>query len=164
DGIRAIAQVGSTVRLWSRLGNEKTRQFPEVVEALERWKRSLGEPVILDGEVVALDAAGNPTGFQNLQGRIHVHDPSSPSRPSTPSRPTVAFIVFDLLREGTSDLRDRPLLDRRAALEGLFANTKAPPILRLSRLVRGDGRELFEEAKRKQWEGLIAKHASSLYK
>ena len=40
DGIRAIADVpaGGTpgrVRLWSRLGNEKTSQFPEIVRALE---------------------------------------------------------------------------------------------------------------------------------
>jgi len=156
DGIRAIAEVGSTVRLWSRLGNEKTRQFPEVVDALERWKRSLDEPVILDGEIVALDAADNPTGFQNLQGRIHLQAPGEQS--------AVAFIVFDLLREGTRDIRDRSLLDRRAALEGLFAKTKVPPILRLSRMVRGDGRKLFEEANRQHWEGLIAKHASSVYK
>jgi len=156
DGIRAIAEVGSTVRLWSRLGNEKTRQFPEVVEALERWKRSLGEPVILDGEIVALDAAGNPTGFQNLQGRIHLQAPGEQS--------AVAFIVFDLLREGNRDLRDQPLLERRAALEGLFAKTKVPPILRLSRMARGDGRKLFDEANRQHWEGLIAKHASSTYK
>ena len=32
DGIRAIAEIGpkGSVRLWSRLGNEKTRQFPEI--------------------------------------------------------------------------------------------------------------------------------------
>src|SRR5436190_16275775 len=75
DGIRAIAEIGATgadVRLWSRLGNEKTRQFPEIVDALARWAQARKEPLVLDGEVVALDANGDPTGFQNLQGRIHV--------------------------------------------------------------------------------------------
>src|SRR5207253_2037269 len=81
DGIRAIAEIegpapgkrtGSrspyTVRLWSRLGNEKTSQFPEITAALEQWARRLKEPVVLDGEIVALDAKGEPTGFQQLQG------------------------------------------------------------------------------------------------
>src|SRR6266571_4280504 len=85
DGIRAIAEVairrrepvrleGShpQVHLWSRLGNEKTRQFPEIAAALEGWARRLKQPVILDGEIVALDANGNPIGFQALQGRIHL--------------------------------------------------------------------------------------------
>ena len=46
DGIRAIAEIGpkGAVRLWSRLGNEKTRQFPEITAALERWARKRKEP------------------------------------------------------------------------------------------------------------------------
>src|SRR6266542_2779577 len=142
DGIRAIAEVEAVgrrisstgtetrppVRLWSRLGNEKTNQFPEIVAALQKWARRLKAPVVLDGEIVALDSRGEPTGFQQLQGRIHVIDPSgvarasrrsSPSRPSRssrpsrPSSPSVAFIAFDLLREGPTDFRDRPLVERR---------------------------------------------------
>ena len=37
DGIRAIAEIapkGGGVHLWSRLGNEKTSQFPEIAGAL----------------------------------------------------------------------------------------------------------------------------------
>jgi bifunctional non-homologous end joining protein LigD len=77
DGIRAIIEIGaagSPVRLWSRLGNDKTNQFPEIAEALARWGRSRGEPVVLDGEIVALDEHGEPAGFQNLQGRIHLKE------------------------------------------------------------------------------------------
>src|SRR4051812_25724515 len=76
DGIRAIAEVrtGSPVRLWSRLGNEKTAQFPEIASALTRWAAKPKRSVVLDGEIVALDASGRPTGFQQLQGRIHVSD------------------------------------------------------------------------------------------
>src|SRR5438046_267224 len=74
DGIRAIAEVapGGDVRLWSRLGNEKTKQFPEIVSVLAKWSRALEAPVVVDGEVVALDAGGEPAGFQQLQGRIHL--------------------------------------------------------------------------------------------
>src|SRR5919198_2875652 len=115
DGIRAVAEVEPTgrVRIWSRLGNEKTNQFPEISAALQKWGRRLKAPVVLDGEVVALDAKGRPTGFQNLQGRIHL---SGPPRPSSPSSPTVAYIAFDLLKNGAADLRDRPLVERRMAL------------------------------------------------
>ena len=75
DGIRAIAEVARgrpRGPLWSRLGNDKTAQFPEVVRALAAWARRRREPVVLDGEIVALDAEGRPAGFQQLQGRIHV--------------------------------------------------------------------------------------------
>ena len=170
DGIRAIAEIGPVVRLWSRLGNEKTSQFPEIAGALQQWARPLRTSVVLDGEIVALDDKGEPAGFQQLQGRIHLIDPSASSRPSrrsgpsTPSRPAVAFIAFDLLREGANDLRDRPLVERRTALERLFARRKATAIVRVSTMVRGNGRALYQEALDHGWEGLIAKHAFSLYK
>src|SRR5579864_8420663 len=78
DGIRAIVEIGGdAVRLWSRLGNEKTAQFPEIVTALRQWSRRLKRPLVLDGEIVALDADGNPSGFQNLQGRIHARHPAA---------------------------------------------------------------------------------------
>jgi bifunctional non-homologous end joining protein LigD len=165
DGIRAVVEIaprGKSVTLWSRLGNDKTRQFPEIAGALATWARStkrLAEPVVLDGEVVALDAQGQPTGFQNLQGRIHLT--SSPERDGPPPG-RVAFIAFDLLKKGASDLRSRPLVERRKALEGLFARTGSP-ILRLSEIAHGDGRRLHERALESGWEGLIAKLATSRY-
>jgi bifunctional non-homologous end joining protein LigD len=160
DGIRAIAEVGPgrQVRLWSRLGNEKTRQFPDVAAALGRWAAKRKEPVVLDGELVALDARGQPTGFQQLQGRIHLTGADEASGGGR-----VAFIAFDLLREGRTDLRGRPLLERRTALERVFGKASSP-ILRLSEFVRGDGRALYQRALDQGWEGLIAKHASSIYR
>src|ERR1700688_3982126 len=101
DGIRAIVGIDAKgrVRLWSRLGNEKTHQFPEITASLEAWARLRKPPhgLVLDGEIVALDPKGEPTGFQQLQGRIHVSEaPSSGSNPSRPSSPSVAFIAFDI--------------------------------------------------------------------
>jgi bifunctional non-homologous end joining protein LigD len=156
DGIRAVAEVdGDGVALWSRLGNEKTNQFPEITSALAKWARRQNEPVVLDGEIVALDGRGEPTGFQNLQGRIHV----ASAQPSN----NVAFIAFDLLRQGRTDLRELPLVERRARLERLFGRTGSP-ILRISKVARGDGRALYNEALAHGWEGLIAKRADSQYK
>ena len=161
DGIRAIVEIETgvsrkpRVRLWSRLGNEKTAEFPEIVAALEKWalRRGSGRarpskgPLVLDGEIVALDDKGEPAGFQQLQRRIH---------------PT-AFIAFDILREDATDWRDRPLTDRRAALERVFGGALSP-ILRISESVRGDGRALYTRALAGGWEGLIAKHAESRYR
>ena len=177
DGIRAIVEIApkGETRLWSRLGNEKTRQFPEIAAALRQWARARKQPLILDGEIVALDPSGEPSGFQNLQGRIHVLDPaaaarpsrrsraSSASDPSSPSSPSTALIAFDILRDGATDYRGRPLTERRAALERLFADTGSP-LLRISRQSRGDGQALLDEAMQRGWEGLIAKQADSLYK
>jgi bifunctional non-homologous end joining protein LigD len=170
DGIRAVAEIGDGVRLWSRLGNDKAAQFPEIARALEKWAQKRKATVVLDGEIVALDEKGEPTGFQALQGRIHLSDPSRPVRHSRAARPTgrsgatsTAFIAFDVLQDGKTNLRERPLTERRAALEKIFSET-GDPILRLSRQVRGDGRALYDEAFKQGWEGLIAKHAASLYK
>src|SRR5262245_8111110 len=174
DGIRAIVEVpagGKAVRLWSRLGNEKTEQFPEIAEALAKWARRRREPVVLDGEIVAVDRDGRPQGFQALQGRIHVREivnarrfkraRATTARAPATATPT-AFIAFDLLREGTADLRNQPLTERRAELERVFDSTGSS-MLRLSEQARGDGRELQARALEQGWEGLIAKRADSTY-
>src|SRR3954469_9993200 len=74
DGIRAMVEIAPKggVRLWSRLGNEKTQQFPEIAAALSKWARTRTQPLVLDGEIVALDGKGEPAGFQQLQRRIHL--------------------------------------------------------------------------------------------
>ena len=155
DGIRALASVTpaspAAVRLWSRLGNEKTAQFPEVVGVLQKWARTLDRPVLLDGEVVALDDRGEPTGFQNLQGRIHLKAGGA-SGASGARRAggddgarggdgaEVAFIVFDLLRDGDEDVRPLPLHERRGRLEKLLR--KLPDArLRISEIGRASCRE-----------------------
>src|SRR5436190_12553140 len=98
DGIRAIAEIDASgrVRLWSRLGNEKTHQFPEITAALEHWARRRKAPLVLDGEIVALNGHGEPTGFQQLQGRINLKEASVPLSRSSPK---VALIALDILRE-----------------------------------------------------------------
>ena len=161
DGIRALVAVdGDTVRLWSRLGNEKTRQFPEIVDAVAAWASSIARPLVLDGEIVALDEDGAAAGFQNLQGRIHVKS----RLPAPNSQARVALVVFDILRDGDEDLRPLPLRARRARLAPLL-NGAGDGRLRLSPQVTGaDGRALHAEAQAKGWEGVIAKRLDSVYK
>src|SRR5215204_1973576 len=112
DGIRALIELppASTRRpisIWSRLGNEKTSQFPEIVRALEQVRRGLRVPLILDGEIVALDDRGEPAGFQQLQGRIHL------SSQAAGASQGVAFIAFDILRDDDADVTELPLTERR---------------------------------------------------
>src|SRR5687767_12665817 len=77
DGIRVIGVAhGDAAALFSRNGLEKTKQFPEIVEALIRVARRKRAGFIIDGEIVALDD-GNPARFQGLQGRMHVTDASA---------------------------------------------------------------------------------------
>jgi bifunctional non-homologous end joining protein LigD len=172
DGIRAIVEVipakpRAQVRLWSRLGNEKTAQFPDIIEAVAAWGRDLEGPVVLDGEVVALDERGRPAGFQRLQHRIHVSVPGYRSRKAIlpPDQQPAALIVFDLLRRDDVDLRNQLLDERRAALESLFEDHPSPsPLLRLSEQSRGDGRALMARAEAEGWEGLLVKRAKSPYR
>jgi bifunctional non-homologous end joining protein LigD len=165
DGIRALVHVAPgtprpDIRLWSRLGNEKTAQFPAVVRALEPLASGLRAPLLIDGEIVALDARGRPAGFQQLQGRIHVKGPREIDVLDR-QHPT-AFLAFDLLRAGTEDLRGLPLTARREALE-TYLEPHLSPTLRISEQAAGDGRPLDERARREGWEGLIVKDASSVY-
>src|SRR3954469_4818607 len=100
DGIRAVAEIsprGASIKLWSRLGNDKAIQFPAIVGALKEWARRRTAALVLDGEIVALDSAGRPAGFQHLQR----------------SAGNCAYICFDILRDGATDFRGRPLVERR---------------------------------------------------
>ena len=157
DGIRAIVSIeGPDVRFWSRLGNDKTKQFPEVAAALREWARAFDRPVIVDGEIVALDAKGDPIGFQHLQGRIHLKNLRGVAGLRS------AFIAFDLLRDGDEDLRGAPLRERRARLEHLFTGTNVATV-RISEQAIGDGRALHARATASGWEGLVAKRLAAPY-
>ena len=97
DGIRVLLWVEARtgeVHIASRLGNDKTSQFPDLVRALKTFARTLKASVILDGEIVALNDAGHPVGFQELQGHIHLTggqtSTSLPSRCRWPSWPSIS--------------------------------------------------------------------------
>src|SRR5690349_11101541 len=73
DGIRVVCLVApDAAALMTRNGYDKASQFPEVAKALVALARKLKRNLVLDGEVVALDPAGNPARFEALQGRMHI--------------------------------------------------------------------------------------------
>jgi bifunctional non-homologous end joining protein LigD len=166
DGIRALIHVERaprgepSVRIWSRLGNEKTSQFPSLVSELETLARKLDGPLLIDGEIVALDEQGRPSGFQRLQGRIHLTGEQD-VRLSERAQP-VALVAFDLLRDGDEDIRGLPLTERRARLEKRLARGLSP-VIRISEQAAGNGEALYKRAQAEGWEGLIAKEARAPY-
>jgi bifunctional non-homologous end joining protein LigD len=165
DGIRALVHIETRagapeVRIWSRLGNEKTAQFPSIVAALRKWRARAPEPLLLDGEIVALLEDGRPAGFQKLQGRIHLADAKDVER--IDKAQPVAIILFDIPREGDEDRRGSPLTGRRSRLERLLKK-RTTSVLRISEQVAADGRALHARAEREGWEGLIVKEAKSPY-
>lgn len=182
DGIRAIVEVlpplrdaasrgkraAASVRFWSRNGNEKTAQFPDLVEAIGSWLKKIAAPIVLDGEIVALDEEMRPASFQRLQHRIHVTVPGFNSKKKLlpPSEQPAAFVAFDLLRDGDDDLRNLALIDRRARLEALFTTHKPPAsgLVRITPQSAGDGTALLEQATEENWEGLMVKLARSPYR
>jgi bifunctional non-homologous end joining protein LigD len=143
DGIRCVAIKAETqVRLLSRNDLSLNGRFPEVVQALEV---DAATDLVLDGEVVAFDGA--QTSFARLQQRGE--------------RPTsVFFYVFDLIYLAGHDLTALPLRARKSLLRKAVA-FHGP--LRLTAHRNRDGEEMYREACRKGWEGLIAKRADSRY-
>src|SRR5438045_5131994 len=142
DGIRALVTVTparsakepASVAIASRVGNDKTWQFPELVHALAAWGAKRAGAALLDGEIVALDADGQPTGFQRIQDRIHLTDPREIVQRAAAN--PIAFVAFDLLRDAGEDLCALPLVDRRRRLEAALAPALGD-VVRLSTQVRG---------------------------
>jgi bifunctional non-homologous end joining protein LigD len=163
DGIRIIALVtADAVALITRNGHDKCRQFPEVSARLIDLRRALGRNLVLDGEVVALDADGEPARFQDLQGRMHLTDDVAVEQLSSES--PASYIAFDILIDGTELLVDLAWDQRRQRLErvgrGLSAAMKR--VIRVSQVSDGSG-PMLKDARAHGWEGIMAKRRDCPY-
>ena len=155
DGIRAVAHWdGGHLRFETRNLRDVTVAYPE----LQPMGGALGgTPLILDGEVVALDDEGRPS-FQLLQERMHVTDRHTAARRAG-ERP-VLYAAFDLLHCGEEDLMPRPFTERRACLEAL---SLAGPTWATSPSFPGEGSATYEAAEARGFEGVVAKRLDSPY-
>jgi bifunctional non-homologous end joining protein LigD len=71
DGVRAITYLsGGTLRLLSRTDKDMTSRYPE----LAALASAVDGPMILDGEIIALDDRGLPS-FTTLQQRMQIAHP-----------------------------------------------------------------------------------------
>jgi bifunctional non-homologous end joining protein LigD len=155
DGYRAVAFIeDDRLRLVSRSQNDLTMQFSElgVVPQFVKAQRA-----ILDGEIVALDDEGRPsfslmqqrTGFKSGKRRL-------PRREGVP----VTYYAFDLLYLDGFDLRRVGLEQRKQLLRDRIKPSES---IHYSDHYVEKGLELFEAAKQRGLEGIVAKKRSSTY-
>ncbi len=161
DGYRAVAFIEEgRVRLVSRSQNDLTAQFSEL-STLPQFVKA--ERCILDGEVVALDDQGRPS-FSLMQQRTGFQ----PGKPGfrrrgaggTGERVSIIYYAFDLLYLDGFDLR-RVELERRKEL--LRERISAGGVVQYSDHYAEKGLDLFEAAKKRGLEGIVAKRRNSLY-
>lgn len=148
DGYRIVAFMeANSVRLLTRNGHDYVTRFHTIASSLTDL--AAGRAMVLDGEMVITDPSGK-TDFQALQNYM-----------KNPKDKVLTYIIFDLLALDGSDLRGRPLTDRKAILEDLLAN--APDNLYYSRHVQGNGQQSFDVACEMGMEGIIGKKADAIY-
>ncbi len=153
DGVRAVTAVtGGRLRVQSRNDKPLTDTYPELAALVGL----VDVPVVLDGEVVALDEHGRPD-FGLLQNRMHRHPPPADLLHTTP----VLYYVFDVLHLDGADLTRRPYTERRHLLDELGLDGSAvrvPP-----RFVDVPGATIAATAAQHGLEGVVAKRVGSRY-
>ncbi|MER5753925.1 ATP-dependent DNA ligase [Streptomyces sp. NPDC002088] len=158
DGIRVqVHRDGDTVRVHTRTLDDITDRLPEVTAAALGLA---GERFILDGEVIAFDAAGRPRSFQETAGRVGSRVDVVTAAEAVPVSP----VFFDALSVDGRDLLDLPFAERHAELARLV-----PEPMRVRRtLVSGpqdvqEAEDFLAETLRRGHEGVMAKALDAPY-
>lgn len=143
DGHRHIASVtDGKVRMFARSGVDKTGKLPLVEAALSRLP-----DCVLDGEIIA------PAGWGRVQEIL-----GAQSRTAT----DLSFMVFDVLEVMGTDVRSRPLTERRQMLELIVQHFTDEDPVEISPQMPFS-QETVAEFIDAGWEGMIAKRPSSTY-
>jgi ATP-dependent DNA ligase len=144
DGYRAVAvKADSDLTLYSRQRKVLNKQFPEIVAAL----RELPPGMVVDGEIVALDDAGQPAF--NLPQNFR----SDPSK--------VCYYVFDLLCWRNRDTTRLNFLERRALVNSIVGDIR-DPFVRISDFFETPAAAMLS-AVREQNLGVVGKRKDSRY-
>ncbi len=147
DGYRALAVVdrgpagAPRLRLLSRSGQDLTTTYPELRVLADQVRGTL--PVVLDGELIALDANGRPD-FRSLQRHTRA----------------AALMVFDVLQAGTRSFLGLPYDDRRAALPAVL---EAAGPIHVPPAFDGDLDAAVATSAHLRLEGVMAKRRDSRY-
>lgn len=155
DGVRSLAYIypDRHVRLFNRRLNERTAQYPELVEAASH----LPCGTVLDGEIVALGADGKPD-FPRVLRRDLVRS-ALKIKQAMPAVP-VCYMVFDVLWINGREVIAAPLSERLKMLQEL--NFKAGLMYRVESVYE-TGRALFKAVSTEGLEGIVAKKKNSPY-
>jgi bifunctional non-homologous end joining protein LigD len=155
DGYRAVAFIDNgKLRLVSRNQNDFTSQYSELrdLPTFIRAKRA-----VVDGEIVAIDDQGRPsfslmqqkTGFRSGGRRVA-------GREGIP----ILYYAFDLVWVEGYDLRKVNLEERKQILASLIES--GGPV-HYSDHYAANGKALYEVAREKGLEGIVAKRRNSCY-
>ncbi|AYK03136.1 DNA ligase D [Legionella sainthelensi] len=147
DGYRILAYKNdSEVLLKSRNNLPWTSEFPSIVEAIGQLPF---KQLILDGEIVILDAKGR-SDFQLLQNSL-----------KSKKNASFDYFLFDLVYFEGYDLRKLSLLERKAILKNILEINI--PLLHYSEHIIKEGKELYQYSCQHSLEGIISKKASATY-
>ena len=113
---------------------------PRSTPSCARWTPARPREAVLDGEIVALDEAGDPS-FQLLQRRMHLASDSEIRRRA--KQVPVTYMVFDLLYAEGRTTVELTYEERRSRLEALELEGAA----RTSSYHRGEGRPLLDASR-----------------
>jgi len=148
DGYRMLARAqGGRIQLVTRNGNDWTRKLPKLLEALQAMDLPDGW---YDGEIIMPGERG-PADFQALQGAF-----------DSARTGDIVYYLFDLPYCAGYDLREVPLLERRAVLERIVARKPHDKVI-FSAVFDARPEEVFASACRLGLEGVIAKRKNSAY-
>lgn len=153
DGYRAlVAACGTKVRVFTRNGLDWTDKFVPLAQAIA----ALDLPSsLIDGEITAPDARGNPS-FSALQAELkRGHGEQGASF-------RLDFHAFDLLQLDGADLTPLPQVERKERLEALLAAAKPP--IHVADHVVGAGERLFASMCEAGLEGIISKRIEAPYR
>ena len=153
DGYRAlVAAKGGDVTVWTRNGKDWTDKFTPLVDALA----ALDLPsCLIDGEIVAPDAEGNPD-FSKLQAVLkRGHGSQKPED-------RLALHAFDLLELSGEDLTGLSNIERKERLEALLRGAAAP--IHIADHIIGAGQALFTGMCAAGQEGVISKRIDAPYR
>ncbi len=152
DGYRAmIACAGDQVKVYTRKGLDWTDKF---VPLAERFRALDLPPCLIDGEIVAYDAKGNPSfsALQTVLKRGHGSQKDSDK---------LSFHAFDLVELDGKDLAGLPNVERKERLEALLAGAEPP--IHFADHVIGAGEKLYTAMCKAGQEGIISKTIDGRY-
>ena len=156
DGFRAIVfRSDDHVYLQSRDLRPLDRYFPELAPALQQ---SLPPRCVVDGEIVIAGEHG--LDFGALQLRLH---PAASRVAKLAAETPASFVAFDLLAEGSHDLRSSPQSTRRERLEQALARAAGFVHLTPCSRERAVAQEWFHRFEGAGLDGVVAKHESTTY-
>ncbi|TDR44956.1 DNA ligase-1 [Tahibacter aquaticus] len=160
DGIRLqLIRRAHQTALWSRGEERLDGRFPEIENAAQQLPRDC----VIDGELLAWPLHQDmPLPFSALQTRIQRRKPGPKSLAEAPAR----LLAYDLLELDGADWRERPLAQRRAALQELLTGLPDARILLSPEVAATDWDEAArcrDTARERGVEGLMLKRSSSVY-